>query len=384
MEPPDLVVMMFDLGPSGVVRNGLRIAGAAEQAGLRTEIWTVQEGGAMQVDVPPRVPVVPFGTSIGSGYSRHARKQASRQAAQALADALRRRQPRLALSAGNHFHELAATAAGEARPDWSGHLIGRVSNALPRFSWTPSKIPWSIWKRVAARHRLDAMDRLVTVSRSLERDLVRQLWISPSKVQTIPNGIDLDAARARAAEDLSCSFLSDSTVPVVVGAGRLVPQKDFAALVAAFADARTRMPMRLLLLGDGPERAALQGQAERLRIGDDLFLAGHVGNPLPFLAHAALFVLPSRWEGMSNALLEAMAVGCPVVASNCSGSAELLGQAFARQLVPAGDPSALGDAIVRTLRSPPDRLALQAQAARYGLDEMLAAYLAMFKEEIRR
>jgi len=112
---------------------------------------------------------------------------------------------------------------------------------------------------------------------------------------------------------------------VVLGVGRLVPQKGFDVLLKAFALARRSQPMRLVIAGDGPRenREQLQALANDLGIGEDVWLAGFIANPLPLFRQAKLFVLSSRWEGMSNVLLEALASGCPVVATQTPGTSEL-------------------------------------------------------------
>src|SRR5687767_4503330 len=91
MDRPDVVVMTFDLAPSGVVTNALRIAGAAQRSGFKAEIWTVQDVGASHSALPEGVPVRSFGETIGEGYSRRDRRAAARQSADRLAAALKDR-----------------------------------------------------------------------------------------------------------------------------------------------------------------------------------------------------------------------------------------------------------------------------------------------------
>jgi glycosyltransferase involved in cell wall biosynthesis len=321
---------------------------------------------------------------IGETYSRKDRRAAALHAAGTLAGALRDRGPRVALSAGNHFHELAAAAAKLARPNWSGSLIGRVSNDLPRFSWAPHLVPWSIYKRILARQRLNRMDRLIAVSQSLRSDLVYRLLIPGSKISVIPNGIDLQHARERAAQPLDHPWFEEGLPPVIVGAGRLVKQKNFLTLIRAFASARKQVPIRLIILGDGPSRAKLENSTKSLGVSGDVIFAGFVPNPMPYFARAALFVLPSKWEGMSNALLEALAVGCPTIATSCPGSVEVLGDGLSRQIVPVGAVEALTSAIVRDLGHPPDRRLFRERAAIYDLRHSLDLYVRMIGEELSR
>ena len=148
-ERPDLAVIMFDYVPSGVVLNALRIAGAAHHAGIRTEVWTAQQVGDMIHEVLPGVAVRDLGLSLGEVYKPRARKVALGRMAKPLARLLHDVRPRVLLSAGNHFHTAAVAAVRRLKGEEPPRLIGRVSNALPRFSWNPIRLPSSIKKRIA-------------------------------------------------------------------------------------------------------------------------------------------------------------------------------------------------------------------------------------------
>lgn len=382
MARPDLALMMFDLSVSGVVQNAIRIAGAAEQAGMRVELWAARGDGELRSQVPPRVEVRGFGASVGEGYSRAERKAAIRGLVPAFASAMAEHRPGIACSAGNHFHHTAVRAHQAARVKSDVRLIGRVSNALPRFSWSPDKLPASLWKRISARRRLAVMDRLVAVSSGLATDLQRQLLIPARKIVVIPNGIDLALAERRAAEPLSYPWFEPGQPPVVLGVGRLVPQKNFDGLIRAFATARSARPMRLIVIGAGPERTRLERLARERGIEADVELTGYIENPLPYYARAALFVLPSRWEGMSNALLEAMAVGCPVLATRCSGSVELLGETLGDRILDVGDEPGLARRIEGLLQGPREGARSRERACAFDLTRTLRAYVDLFEQEL--
>jgi glycosyltransferase involved in cell wall biosynthesis len=383
MARPDLAMMMFDLKASGVVKNALRISGAAAEAGLRTELWVASDEGDMRDQVPAAVSVRNLGVQVAADYSRRERKTAARQAVPALAREFNEVRPRIACSAGNHFHDAAARARRMVASS-DLRLIARFSNALPRFSWSPVRLPESLWKRLAARRRLAAFDRIVAVSSELAIDLEQQLRIRPEKICVIPNGIDLADTERRSAEPVGHPWFQSGGPPVVLGVGRLVPQKNIDGLIRAFARAREVMPMRLMILGDGVERAKLEQLARDLGVEADVDLVGQVTNPLPYYARAGLFVLPSHWEGMSNALLEALAVGCPVLATRCSGSMELLSATMPERLVPVGDANALSDGIVTHLNSSTGPERFRGLVAAYELKRTLAAYVSLFEGELSR
>lgn len=381
---PDLAIMLFDLSITGVVRNAVRIAARAHEAGLATEIWVVQSRGPTRVDVPDGVPVVSFGKDIGDLYTRRQRKAASLASKDALIELLKKRKPKIALSAGNHFHVLASAAFRDAQPKLQTRLIGRVSSALPRFSWIT--LPHSLRKRRRARTQLMTMDRLIAVSEEIRKGLTGRLWIPDERITVIRNGIDTARAEALAKEPLSHDWFSDGGSPVLLGVGRVVPQKGFDVLLKAFAIARKRTSLRLVILGTGPaeHRAALEELAEDLGVTEDVDFHGAVSNPFPYYKGASLFVLSSRWEGMSNALLEAMACGCPVVSTVTPGSSELLDYGRFGALVPADQPEVLAKAILARLDSPVSRKNLRQRAEAFDLGATMDEYLALFAEELAK
>jgi glycosyltransferase involved in cell wall biosynthesis len=136
----------------------------------------------------------------------------------------------------------------------------------------------------------------------------------------------------------------------VLAVGRLTAQKAFDVLIQAFARVRKTRLARLLILGEGEERSALEAMIRQFGLAQDIGLPGFVPNPYPYMAHAALFVLSSEFEGLPTVLVEAMSVGTPVIATDCpSGPREILMDGRHGQLVPMGDPIALADAIETTL-----------------------------------
>ncbi|MFL6733070.1 MAG: glycosyltransferase [Sphingomicrobium sp.] len=378
----DLAILLFDLTNSGVVLNALRIAQAAAKANVRTEIWLVQAEGMDNPHLPRKIPVRVLCSSIGADYTRFERKKALLAAAPALIDRISHRRPRVLLSPGNHIHPLAVQAV-TAETGRRTRLIGRVSNALSRFSWSPGLVVGSVAKRLAARRRLRAMDRLIAVSSELRWDLVTRLALNPSRVSTIPNGVDIRNAERLGKDPVDHPWLGEPT-PVVLGIGRLVPQKNFQFLLRAFALARQTIPVRLMLLGSGPQENELRDLARELGVADDVHFAGQVANPFAYLHRSSLFVLPSRWEGMSNALLEALASGCPSIATRCPGSNEILANGRWGRLVSVDDAALLASAMIEMLRNPPPRERQLERARHYDLDTAMRRYLDLIQDEIRK
>jgi glycosyltransferase involved in cell wall biosynthesis len=127
-------------------------------------------------------------------------------------------------------------------------------------------------------------------------------------------------------------------------------QKDFPTLVRAFAQVRQTRQVRLLILGEGEDRPALEALVNHLGLRNDVKLPGFVANPYPYMTHAALFVLSSRWEGLPGVLIEALYCGSPLVSTDCpSGPREILANGLYGKLVPVGNVDAMAQAISDTL-----------------------------------
>jgi glycosyltransferase involved in cell wall biosynthesis len=170
-------------------------------------------------------------------------------------------------------------------------------------------------------------------------------------------------------------FQVDAGVPVILGAGVFCEQKDFATLIRAFARLRALRPTRLVILGNGPERPALQKLAQSLGIDKDVDMPGFVDNPYSYMARANLFTLSSAWEGFGNVLAEAMGLGTPLVATDCpNGPSEILDGGRLGRLVPVGDDKALAKAMEETLLSPPRPEILRDAARRFAVDDIAAQY----------
>ncbi|MDN5849749.1 MAG: glycosyltransferase, partial [Nitrococcus sp.] len=163
--------------------------------------------------------------------------------------------------------------------------------------------------------------------------------------------------------------------PVVLGVGRLVEHKGFATLLRAFARVRETRPAWLMVLGEGPERSALQRLSAELGIADAVAMPGWVDNPIAYMAGAGILVLSSHWEGLPGVLIEALASGCPVVATDApGGAAEILDHGAYGKLVRIGDVPAMAAAILETLAHPPDRDRLKARANEFSVERSARRY----------
>jgi glycosyltransferase involved in cell wall biosynthesis len=210
----------------------------------------------------------------------------------------------------------------------------------------------------------------VCVSQSLVRHLVEEWRGAAARVVSIPNAIPVEEARPASSE-----AQLRAREPVILTAGRLAPEKDFATLLRAVA--RLPAPARLVILGEGPERAALEGLARDLGIAGRVALPGYRPSPWDSYAQARVFALSSRSEGFGNVVVEALASGLPVVATDCGGPREILEDGRHGALVPVGDVEALAAGIARALDAPGDPVPRRDRAARFATRRVVGDYLAL-------
>ncbi|CAA0126148.1 N-acetylgalactosamine-N,N '-diacetylbacillosaminyl-diphospho-undecaprenol 4-alpha-N-acetylgalactosaminyltransferase [Halioglobus japonicus] len=228
-------------------------------------------------------------------------------------------------------------------------------------------------------------DAVIAVSQAAADELVSSIGVSRESVTTIHNPVVDESLHANARQPLEHPWFTPGNVPVILAAGRLTEQKDFATLLRAFALVRAQRPVRLVILGEGRLRTELQQLANDLGVQADLDMPGFVGNPFQFMAHSSLLVLPSLYEGLPGVLIQALACGCPVVSTDCpGGSREILADGKYGALVAIGDVDAMADAIGETLDNPQDKAVLQHRSQDFSVDRAVDTYLKMLDAVVTR
>ena len=222
-------------------------------------------------------------------------------------------------------------------------------------------------------------DAIVAASNGVAGDLAQTAGIAPGRIETVYNPCIDDELLSRAGELVPHPWFRPGSPPVILGAGRLHPQKDFLTLLKAFALIRAQRRIRLMVLGEGPERQTLERFARDLGVAGDVAFPGWIPNPFAYMANAAAFVLSSSFEGFGNVVAEALACGCPVVSTDCpAGPAEILDGGKYGRLVPVGDEEKLARAIASTLANPPNRAALMTRGAAFSVDRAVEGYMDIF------
>jgi glycosyltransferase involved in cell wall biosynthesis len=264
-----------------------------------------------------------------------------------LVSYLRRDRPIALLAADHYLNEIALLAKRLAAVPV--RLVVAEHNQLSKTARNATKLKGRLTP-MFARYLYPWADGIVAVSDGVAKDLAATALLPLDSIETIYNPVINDRMLANAREPVAHEWFNDRDIPVILGVGKLEQQKDFPNLIRAFAKVRQARPARLAILGWGPDRPELAALIATLGLGADVALLGYVENPYAYMSKASVFVLSSAWEGLPTVLIEAMAVGVPVVSTDCeSGPAEILAGGKYGYLTPVGDSAALADGILQVL-----------------------------------
>lgn len=237
------------------------------------------------------------------------------------------------------------------------------------------------WRHVPALMRrlyADA-DAIVSVSQDLAKRLPSYTGLDPDRIQVLHNPVVSSSLLRQSEAPVDHDWFASGQPPVVLAVGRLEPRKGFQDLIAAIAKIVEKKPLRLMIFGEGKLRPALERQIAELGLAGTVAMPGWCPNPFAYMAKAALFVLPSHYEGLPGVLIQALACGCPVVAADCpTGPREILEDGRYGALTPVGDVDAMADTIVEALAAPPSKAILRARGNEFSVDRAIDRYLSLF------
>ncbi|MGB5694820.1 MAG: glycosyltransferase [Polyangiales bacterium] len=332
-ERPDLALLIPSYAGGGAERIALFLARTLAEAGLHVDLVVARRTGELRDEPLPGVTRVELG-AVNEIL-----------AAPAWVRYLERVRPRCAMS----MIHTANFTSGLGRlfvPEVPVIVNLRIALDCEREAkWWVRR--WFGFGPERALHKRAA--RVVGVSKGLAEEAVEILALPRDRVLAIPNPRSSRETSPNVAVEHEPLF----DKPVVLGVGRLTPQKDFSTLLRAFAQVTEAPEMRLVILGDGPERESLSRQAEALGLGARVFLPGFVPNPQAYMRRARVFVLSSRNEGFPGVLIEAMEADAPIVATDCHfGPREILDEGRFGRLVEVGDVLALAAALRAELAAP--------------------------------
>ncbi|MGH8947096.1 MAG: glycosyltransferase [Acidimicrobiia bacterium] len=337
-----LAIVTKDLTGGGAARAMVKLANGLA-ARHRVELVLVRAVGPYLEEVSPEVEVVDLG----------ARRTIA--AIPRLVGYLRKDPPHAMLSALRHVNVMSIISRLLARASCclvvsERNMISVSVRSSPRWRDRLFVILIPLLYRFA--------DAIVAIASDIRDELQTRFRISSQRIHLIYNPIVGDELFARAKEAVDEPWFSEE-VPTVLAVGRLTEHKNHQLLVKAFRRVLEEQQARLVILGEGPERQNLSKLVRELGIGDEVAMPGFVPNVYKFMSRSDLFVHPSRWEGLPGVLIEAMACGLPIVASDAlGGSAEVLAHGRHGRLVEPDNEAALVEAILDGLRGripPADR-----------------------------
>lgn len=373
--PRRVAIFFSPLGIRGRERLLLSIARRLLAQGHQTDFLTASSAPWMQEVLPPNARLIDLGRWwMGRDANGRYSKRRTYLSVLPLGLYMRRQRPDVVLAASIPPAISALTARKLLRCPVP--VVIRQSNTLH----VPSDPQYA---QIRARPRDRRVRKLypeaqtvIAVSKGVAENIVRATGLPAHRTVTVPHGIDLAMLGAAAAEPPSHRWFRDRSAPLIVNVARMVPKKDQATLLRAFARVLRQRPAKLVIFGsDGGEYERLQSLAHALDIDGHVDFAGFEPNPFAHLARADLFVLSSISEGMPSAPIEALACGCPVVCTDYqSGAREILDEGHYGPVVPVGDDASLAEAIIRTLDAPLPRSVLKDRAKAFGIEKAAAAY----------
>ena len=326
---------LYNLSGGGAERIMVNLMHSFVQLGLKIDLVLNTKTKSPYLSmVPPEVRILELKLGVRKGIPK-------------LISYLRQEQPQALLSS-LHFNTDIAVLA-KVLSGVSTKVVVREANHLSRKARNSSNLQERLVP-LATRLTYPWADGIVAVSNGVAKDLAQITGLPRSRITVIYNPTITPELFNKSQEPLDHPWFQPSEPPVILAVGRLEPQKDFPTLIRAFAKVRKKQSARLMILGSGQEQARLERIVQELNLEKDVAMPGFIKNPYNYMKQAAVFVLSSAWEGLPNALIEAMALSTPVVATNCpSGPEEILDRGKYGMLVPVGDKDKMAEAILSTL-----------------------------------
>lgn len=355
-----IAIVLPNLRPGGVERVRLLLAGEFLAMGYEVDIVLRRAEGELLADVPA-------GATVHDLKARRVR-----QFPLAFAKYLRRRRPDTVLVAMWPLTAIATIVARtvhrQARIIVSEHNAFQQTPAIGRRE--------RLLLRGTGRWSYGQADKVVAVAREVRDDLCDMTGLARGRVEVINNPIRQWTGTSVDPSDTALVAWWKGGTTALLGIGSLKPQKAFVTLIDSVARLPATIDYRLLILGEGAERATLEEHIRARALTHRIKLGGYRRDPFPFLAAADAFVLSSLWEGFPNVLTEALSMGTPIVSTDASsGVFEVLQDGAHGIIVPKGDIDALTRGICDVLARDWDRDALRKRAADFDPRVTSLAYL---------
>jgi len=227
-------------------------------------------------------------------------------------------------------------------------------------------------------------DKIIAVSEGIKEDLIKSFHVPEEKITIIYNPVDINEIGMLSQEEADHPWFQDK-LPIIVSVGRLTRQKGYPYLIKAFSIVRESLPCRLFIIGEGEDKEKLIQMAKESIYAKDIEFIGFQKNPFKYMAKSSIFVMSSLYEGFGNVLVEAMALGLPVVSTDCpSGPSEIIDNKKNGLLVPVKNEKALAKAILDILKNDTlrndFRREAKIRAQSFALNKMVEKYRSIFLE----
>jgi glycosyltransferase involved in cell wall biosynthesis len=362
-----IAIFMPSLAGGGAERVMINLANTMTRSGYKVELILFSASGPNAKQLDKNIQIIDLKTS---GAIASLPK---------LTSYLKEYQPKALISALAHCNVVAAYV--KKRSGITTRVVGVDHNVYSLPQDANFKLRFrQLALRIAMRRTYPLLDHVVAVSQGIADSLKNDVGITRN-IEVIYNPVLSDDTFQKANQRIEHPWFNQD-IPVILGVGRLEKRKDFPNLIRAFALLRHQRPARLMILGEGEDRGLIESLIQELALGDDVCLPGFVDNPYAYMKRADVFVLSSIFEGLPTVLIEAMALGTPVVATDCkSGPREILEAAAYGNLVPIQNPEALAKAIDETLNQPRKSVE-QSKMLPYTVEEATKNYLRLAGFEI--
>jgi glycosyltransferase involved in cell wall biosynthesis len=365
-----LKVITFAIGSlstGGIGRNTINLSKYFISNGFEVDILLTTHEKEIRSEL------VPIGVNIVNLGNR------SRYAIFNTVKYIKSRRPDLIISAHHHIDALVIIARGIS--GLKNRIIIFCTFRTHRTSQLKSSTFQGILYDKIAFMLYRFADLLIANSYSVAQDIEHSKNYRPNTIKVVHNPawsnkfLDLSNSKA------PITMFNNNSLPFIISAGRLTPEKDYQTLLYGFNMLRNKMDVNLLILGAGEEKQEIENTISKLRLEGRVILMGFVTNPFPYFRQASLFVHAVRWEGFGNVLVEALGIGLPIVASVAPGGIkEVLSNGKYGELVPVGDDKQLAIAMEKMLSSPPTVEYQQKGAKEFTIEKSAERLIKLYNQ----
>lgn len=361
---PLLSFFIPNLTIGGGERVGINLVNGLYSRGYNVELLLYRRRGKLQSILSPGVPVVELSParSMGLGVA---------STLPALVRYVRRNNPRALFPHLAHVSVVSLAAMRLLNAETVVIPTQHRSLGTGTKTSVKSRMVWWLLPRLYPR-----ADRIIAVSEGVAETLVQRTPVERDAVSVLYNPVDVTDVCERSTQPVDHEWIESDDLDVILYVGRMEEQKDLSTWLRTFRRVHDRYPnTRAVLAGTGSCRDDLKSLVADLGLSEVVSMPGYVENPFRYMRQASVFLLSSRFEGLPTVLIEALACGCPVVATDCpSGPREILSGGSFGRLAPVGDVPGLVEAVEETIESPTTAAELQRRAMMFSPEAVLDEY----------